>query len=133
MSHVQDVKARLTPLGVLILLPEEIETPLKGGRGGAERAGLGTFLAAHPNGYIQLADADGTYISAVRDIGLMPLTVVHSNREAAEALAAQVTTTLHGTPVRPTPYQLFTGARHDAIPGIGFSLLLLFQTIRLIP
>lgn len=127
-----DVQARLAGLGVPVLMPEERELPLAGRQPG-QAGGLSGYLAAHPGGYVQLSDADGAYTSTVRDIGLMPLTVLAPTRDSADALAAQVTALLHGTTARPTPYQLFSGARHEYLPGIGFSLLLLFQTTHLIP
>ncbi len=103
---MQDVRVRLLPLGVPVLLPEEREKPLAGRRPG-QPGGLQAYLANHPGGYVQLYDPSGLISNQLTDTGFMRLEVIARTRDAAETLAARARALLGGLPTRPTPYRVY--------------------------
>ncbi|WP_407538879.1 hypothetical protein Q0M94_11935 [Deinococcus radiomollis] len=115
--NILDVKARLSTLTAPVLLPEDRELPLVGRRPG-QAGGLTAYLAANPNGYVQLYDASGLLSDTLTDTGFMRLEVVASTRLAAETLSDQVRALLGGTNVQPSPYRVYIPPQ--TIPQDGF-------------
>ena len=132
MQIATDLQARLAPLGVDVLLPEDIDAPTRGGLPN-QPTGLTAFLATRPAGYVQLYDDAGTFATLNVGHGLVTLDVVAPDRAAAQALADRVVRALHGVPARPTPYALLTPARVQPITGRAVRATLQFQSTAIHP
>lgn len=126
VEALQGVLTAALPTDVPVLLPEQLREPYDAapvdaqGRpmvGGGER-GLAAYLAAHPEGYVQIESPlpitsdglTGTFWVAVASVA--PTAV------SAAALAAQVRAALCGTPWEPGNYLEVTPAQPEPLaPG----------------
>ncbi len=127
-----DLLARLGGLGVPVLRPEQFEDPNTGG-GPSQTRGLSAYLLAHPEGYIQLHDTDGSTTNGNVNVGLLLIDVIAPDRAKASVLTTACIALLHGIPVRPTPYMLYTDARIVPINDLAVRATLMFETHSFIP
>lgn len=103
----QDIHARLRaalPAEVPVLLPEEIEVP-RGGRRPGEAGGISAYLAAHPQGYVQVEEAQPIASDGTTATYWIPVASVAPDAGACAALAAGVNIILNGPPDEPAPFQ----------------------------
>ncbi len=96
VEHLRDLLLSTLPEGVSVLLPEEAQEPFTAttakdaqGRpkvgGGGER-GLGAYLAAHPQGYVQVEAPQGLS-AGLGSQYFIQVACVATTRAAADALA----------------------------------------------
>lgn len=118
ITLIDDLLARLAPLGptIPVLRPEDIELPLTGRKPG-QVGGLSAYLAAHPEGYVQLETP--TPITDDGTTGTLWVTVgaVASEQAAALALAQRVRLLLCGTPRDPGRYLPIIPAAAERLPS----------------
>lgn len=125
----QDIHDRLRavlPDSVPILLPEQQREPLEAapvdaqGRprvGGGER-GLGAYLAAHPQGYVQVEEPLAISGDGLTGVFWVAVASVCPDGPAVTALARQVRRALSGTPFAPGPHREVTPAQPQQLaPG----------------
>ena len=95
VEHLRDLLLATLPQGIPVLLPEEAQEPYTAtaakdaqGRpkvGGGER-GLGAYLTAHPQGYVQVEAPQGLSAGLGHQY-LIQVACVAATRAAADALA----------------------------------------------
>ncbi|WP_027459266.1 hypothetical protein [Deinococcus murrayi] len=100
---VTDLHERLTAAGLHVLLPEERERPLAGRKPG-QAGGLEAYLRQHPQGYVQLEEAQGITDDGVTAVYWVPVAAIAPTAADDDALAAQVRRVLCGSPRDPGPY-----------------------------
>jgi len=96
-----DLTTRLT--GLTVLRPEERESVFAGRRPGGT-GGLSAFLAAHPDGVVQLEDAQPISSDGLLDLFWVPVGCLGPTKQSAQQLAERVTLRLCGTNRDPGHY-----------------------------
>lgn len=120
-SLVTDIHARLVaalPAGTPVLLPEDREQALAGRRPG-QAGGLSGYLAAHPNGYVQIEDPLSISSDGVTGVFWMPVAALARTADACLELARLVNRALCGLPHDPGPHREVTPAQPTLLqPGV---------------
>lgn len=110
--------------GVPVLLPEEASTPANYAPlapdglplAGGER-GLTAYLAAHPQGYVQIEEPQPISSDGLTDLYWVPVASLAHDQATCAALARTVDLTLNGPPGEPGPHARVFGdqpRRHPA-------------------
>lgn len=118
MDLLQVAHARLTAAlpGVCVLLPAQAREPhlytaaVDGeGRPKAKAArGLLEYLAAHPQGYVQLQDLVGTFADDVKATSTLTVHALAPTSDVARTLADRAIRALHKRGERPTPFRVLS-------------------------
>lgn len=98
-----DIQSRLAALGVPVLLPEEMETVLSGRRPG-EAGGISGYLAANPDGYVQIEEPFAVSTDDYVARYWIPVAAIALTAERAGELSRFVHLALCGHPWEPGPY-----------------------------
>lgn len=103
---------------VTVLLPEQLQEPLAGGRPG-QPSGLRAYLAERPGGYVQIEEPQGITSDSLTASYWVPVASLAPTAEACAQLAAQVALTLNGTPHLPGPHPEVTPSTPALLqPGV---------------
>nr|WP_244977062.1 hypothetical protein [Deinococcus humi] len=118
---ITDIHARLVaalPAGTQVLLPEDRERALAGRRPG-QAGGLSGYLAAHPNGYVQVEDPLSISSDGVTGVFWVPVAALALTADACLDLARLVSRALCGFPHDPGPHREVTPAQPTLLqPGV---------------
>ncbi|WP_155300957.1 hypothetical protein [Deinococcus kurensis] len=102
-QHLHDLLTAALPDTTPVLLPEQVQEPLSGGKPG-QPSGLRAYLQAHAGGYVQVEEPQGITSDGLTASYWVPVASLAPTAEACAQLAAQVALTLNGTPHLPGPH-----------------------------
>ncbi|WP_191301231.1 hypothetical protein [Deinococcus indicus] len=101
-THISELLTAALPPGTPVLLPEQIQEPLAGGKPN-QPTGVRAYLQAHPGGYVQIEAPIGVGVNDYVARWWVTAAALHATPAGAGALAEQIRRALTGRPDEPGP------------------------------